>query len=282
MWTRKELKTNAKNVLKNNYWPAVGIMLFVVMIISIVTTLIMSVLFLKGFISIITSGVLDRYDLEATLSREEVLALIREIISYVFTPSFFIVFVITAIVYVLFLMLVVNPLVVGMCKWGIENRKDKASFSELWTVFKNNYSQTVVTMFVYQLIVFLWTLLLIVPGIIKTYQYMMVPYLIADNPELTRKEACEQSREMMKGQKWNAFVLGLSFLGWILLAAALEFIPYIPFSFVLTYFFVTPYMFLTEIELYAKLKGYGEPLSDQNVEDAYYEEVSVDDNSSEL
>jgi len=67
--------------------------------------------------------------------------------------------------------------------------------------------------------VFLWTLLLIVPGIIAAYRYILAPYLMAENPSLGVKEAVEQSKALMKGHKWRYFCLGLSFIGWAMLSA---------------------------------------------------------------
>ena len=59
----------------------------------------------------------------------------------------------------------------------------------------------------------LWSLLFIIPGIIKAYSNAMVPYVLADNPELGAKEAITLSHKMMNGSKWRAFVLDLSFIG---------------------------------------------------------------------
>ena len=65
--------------------------------------------------------------------------------------------------------------------------------------------------------VFLGTMLLIVPGIIATYKYAMVNYIIAENPGISAREALEMSKEMMRGNKLRFFLLGLSFFGWALL-----------------------------------------------------------------
>ncbi len=64
---------------------------------------------------------------------------------------------------------------------------------------------------------FLWSLLFIIPGIIKAYSYSMVPYILRDHPEMTATEAINRSREIMNGRKWNLFCLQFSFIGWILL-----------------------------------------------------------------
>lgn len=65
---------------------------------------------------------------------------------------------------------------------------------------------------------FLWSLLLIIPGIIKAYSYSMTPYILIDNPELSVREAIRKSQRMMVGQKFNLFYLQLSFIGWFFLA----------------------------------------------------------------
>ena len=67
------------------------------------------------------------------------------------------------------------------------------------------------------LTVFLWTLLMIIPGILKGMQYMLVPYLVKDQPRLDAKEAMRKSRQLMQGHKLRAFLLGLSYLPWVLL-----------------------------------------------------------------
>ena len=64
---------------------------------------------------------------------------------------------------------------------------------------------------------FLWTLLFIIPGIIKSYAYSMSGFILAENPEMTAKEAMQVSEEMMAGNKWRLFCLQFSFIGWQIL-----------------------------------------------------------------
>lgn len=66
---------------------------------------------------------------------------------------------------------------------------------------------------------FLWTLLFIIPGIIKSYSYSMSGFIMTENPEISSKEAMEVSMKMMDGNKWRLFCLQLSFIGWYLLGA---------------------------------------------------------------
>ena len=64
----------------------------------------------------------------------------------------------------------------------------------------------------------LWSLLFVIPGIIKSYEYRMIPYILSENPNISRKRAFEISKQMMKGNKWDTFVLDLSFIGWQILS----------------------------------------------------------------
>ena len=67
--------------------------------------------------------------------------------------------------------------------------------------------------------VFLWSLLLIIPGIIKSYAYSMSGFILTENPEMTAKEAMQVSEKMMVGNKWRLFCLQISFIGWDILCA---------------------------------------------------------------
>ncbi|MFC0215629.1 DUF975 family protein [Paenibacillus chartarius] len=92
---------------------------------------------------------------------------------------------------------------------------------------------------------FLWTLLLVIPGIVKSYAYSMVPYLLADNPHIGTSRAIELSERMCKGQKWRMFVLDLSFIGWFLLGLLACGVGVL---------FVQPYVNQTKAELYLTLR----------------------------
>jgi uncharacterized membrane protein len=81
----------------------------------------------------------------------------------------------------------------------------------------NNYSKVLGTMLLTWLFTYLWTLLFIVPGIIKAYSYAMTPYILHDDPTVGANEAIERSMVMMNGHKAKLFWLDLSFIGWGLL-----------------------------------------------------------------
>jgi uncharacterized membrane protein len=97
-----------------------------------------------------------------------------------------------------------------------------------------------------QIFVFLWTLLLIVPGIIAALRYSQAFFILRENPNIEAMDAIRQSKEMMVGHKGRLFVLYLSFIGWAILAA-------IPFG--LGFIWLYPYMLAAQAAFYEDLKG---------------------------
>lgn len=107
---------------------------------------------------------------------------------------------------------------VGLIRYMTNFVKGKeTSFELLFSKFKD-WKQIIITYLHQFAVIFLWTLLFIVPGIIKGYAYALVAYIIAEDSTISSKEALKLSEEMMKGHKGELFVLGLSFIGWHLLA----------------------------------------------------------------
>lgn len=96
--------------------------------------------------------------------------------------------------------------------------------------------------FIYLMVV--WALE--IPWIIKTYQYMLVPYILADNPNMPRKQVFDLTKQMMMGNKWRAFVLNLSFIGWYLLCFCT--------CGILAIFYVEPYKAYTMAAFYKDLQ----------------------------
>lgn len=140
------------------------------------------------------------------------------------------------------------PLEAGSQRFFVVNHytDGNAKVPEILYPFSHSYMNVVKTMLLRAVYTFLWSCLLIVPGIIKGYSYRLVPYIIAENPEMQTKEAFRLSMEMMNGHKWHTFLLDLSFIGWEILNL---------FTFgILDLFYVTPYRFSTNTELYVTLK----------------------------
>lgn len=111
-------------------------------------------------------------------------------------------------------------------------RNGTGDFSDLFSQF-NRFGQGFAQMFLRGLYVFLWSLLFLIPGIIKSYSYAMTPFIMAENPNMTASEAIAVSKVIMDGHKWELFCLELSFIGWMFLSVL---------SFGIGFLFLTPYM----------------------------------------
>ena len=140
-----------------------------------------------------------------------------------------------------------NPLLVGSRKFFIENHsRKKAKFGFMLEPFKNKrYLHTVKTLLLQTLYLFLW-MFTIIGYFIKLYEYRMIPYILADNPELETKEVFAKSKKMMYGYKWEMFKFDLSYIGWYLLDALTFGITGI--------FYSNPYKAASTAEIYLKLK----------------------------
>ena len=106
-----------------------------------------------------------------------------------------------------------NLLKMGGYRFFILNQTAQPGIGTLLDGFRSgHYVNIVLTMFLRDLFTTLWSLLLVVPGIVKHYEYLMVPYIIAENPAMDYKEAFQISKQMMDGEKMEAFIMDLSFL----------------------------------------------------------------------
>ena len=128
-------------------------------------------------------------------------------------------------------------------------RAGDVKFVTLFTASFEGFLKKLGTYWLKALYLFLWYLLFIIPGIVKSYSYAMTNYILLDNPELTANEAITKSRQMMKGYKWKLFVLDLSFILWRLLCM----IPF--FGTLLNLLYVNPFYTATRAQFYEELKA---------------------------
>lgn len=167
-----------------------------------------------------------------------------------FIVVFLVIFVVAIAVAFTITAFLLNPLELGCKRFFLRNLNMKAEVKEVCFSFDHSYMNIVKTLFFRDLYTFLWSLLFIIPGIIKAYEYQMIPYLLAEHPDMPKDQAFAMSRQMMKGQKWRAFMLDLSFLGWSILSL---------FTLgILGLFYVNPYKYSTKAALYETLR-YGQP-----------------------
>ena len=96
----------------------------------------------------------------------------------------------------------------------------RMNFSDLFSGFSGgiNFGSTIGLNILSALFIFLWSMLLFIPGIIASYAYSMAPYILYDHPEMTGLQAITASKLLMKGKKGKLFCLELSYIGWILLS----------------------------------------------------------------
>lgn len=133
--------------------------------------------------------------------------------------------IIIAVLVALLIWLIVTIIISGAGKLGyavfnlklVDNKE--VALSDLFSQF-HRLGAGFCMNFLMGLFTLLWTLLFIIPGLIKTYSYAMTPYILAEHPEMTATEAITESRRIMDGNKWRLFCLSFSFIGWVLLCIA--------------------------------------------------------------
>ncbi len=230
MWTRMDLKMRGKLAFRRNYWSAV------------IVALVMAI-FIGGAYSRNSSGASDAYDYYQNYGGHHVSGA-ESMALAMFTLLAAAVVGIISIIFMIVKIFVGNLLLVGGSHFFIENQTGNPGVGVLGSAFRGGqYGSIVLTMFLKNLFIGLWSLLFVIPGIIKHYEYLMIPYILAENPGMDRQEVFTISKRMMMGQKWDVFVLDLSFLGWRLLEG-------ITFG-IVGVFYVEPYYQATMAELYA-------------------------------
>lgn len=219
MWKRKELKERAKAAVRRNYWKAV-------------------------LVSLIFAGLVGSVSFYSSVASNNAIDASTPTVALVLLLAAIVIFAIACII--LADVFLANPIMIGINKFELNALRDKGNVSDLGNGFDVSYKRNVKVLFFRDLYIILWLLVFIIPGIIKAYEYRMIPYLLADNPDMGREEAFNRSKAMMKGNKWRAFVLDLSFILWNILGV-------ITFG-VVNVLWVFPYMQLTYAALYDALR----------------------------
>lgn len=136
---------------------------------------------------------------------------------------------------------------VGYSQFNLNLTKgEKVELGLLFGYF-SYWKNTVITQLVKNIYVFLWSLLLIIPGIIAGYKYAMVSYILAEYPEMEYKEVLQRSAAMMDGNKWRLFCLQFSFIGWDILASL---------TFGIGYLWLKPYKEAANAAFYQEVSKY--------------------------
>ena len=235
MWETSEIKQRGKAAFRMNYWKCVAVSILM----SVLTAGVTTVTYNQS-----TNGQGADQQVEQIQNAFNSLTPAQQIAIAAGIAGSLTLIISVSILLDLF---VFNPLKVGCYAFFRENVKEPpADFSHIGVGF-GNYVHTFVTLFLKDLFVSLWSLLFIVPGLIKSYSYRMVPYIITDHPELSPTETINLSRQMMNGHKWHAFCYDLSFIGWFILTVLTLGI--------LGVFWTEPYKDSSDAALYLAIKG---------------------------
>lgn len=247
MWTRSELKERAKVAFKRNYWKCVLVALILALLVG------------GG-----AGSSIRRNDSSQDLTAEQrqmvedlsdlgdsgLVGAVLDVVEKVsITQNKYVTISLggLGLVGLVLGLLVFNPLIVGCYRFFLQNSRGPARLNELGAGFQDDWGNVILVMFLKNLFIALWSLLFIVPGFVKAYSYRMVPYLLKEHPELKGTQVITISRQMMNGHKGRAFVLDLSFLGWIILSALTIGILHL--------FWVGPYIQATDAQLYEAVKA---------------------------
>ncbi len=226
-YSHERVKSNAKLFYKNNTGPSIGVPL-------IYTGIYAGAYIVMYIIELILMIPLSI----ATLSSES------EEASIVFSLiSTLIVYGLTTVV-----MVGVMPIVIGTASWFRKSIYEKTSVAEVFAPYaKGRLWGSIGTMLLMGLYIFLWALLLYIPGIIKSFSYSQTIYIKGENPNISASRAITLSRIMMDGHKGDLFYLHLSFIGWFILSM---------FTFnILSLVYVTPYYYAAQAFAYEEFKA---------------------------
>lgn len=255
MWSRETIKNYAKNFLREHYWKA-----FLVCLIASIFT-----------VSNSSNNNNNNQSRNTNLSsRNQIvrqMEKVEQMESRVFTgsnniivnnanriwrnsPIRYIWRGTSAIIFLIFTLILITvgyALQVGRSRFFLKGFKEDVGIGNLFSTFNSReYWIIVKTQFLRNLYNVLWTLLLIIPGIIKSYEYSMVAYILAEEPNLGPNEIITKSRRMTDGHKFDMFVLDISFWGWYILGSIF---------WGLGVFFVNPYKEATYAKLYNIISG---------------------------
>lgn len=246
VWDRPQFKATGRSVFQSNYWPFVAVSLL--LMIALGDGVSFDVIYeFRALWNSWAAGASAPAALIAAFYGNDISA--ASLTNAFYTISAFAIPFAGSIgmVSIALVLLVVNPFAVGASRFFLENANSgPVGFSRVAWGFTANYGNVVLTQFLRSLFIFLWSLLFIIPGIVRSYGYFAVPFLLAENPQLDHSRALKLSLEMTRGFKGSIFVTHLSFLGWLLLSAITLNIVGI--------FYVNPYRNATDAEMYRFLR----------------------------
>ncbi|MDD3401805.1 MAG: DUF975 family protein [Hespellia sp.] len=245
-WSRRLLKTNAKKAVRQNYWRFIAVCFLVMFICG--SGLMPPLLFQRNPAVEISQSLRSLADhLTADASMGELASGVSDWLDYSDTLLGIGVFWISIVLWCLYKIFIANIVRVNSKRFFMETRTyPKTSVKKIGYLYKGkdikNTAEIMLCMYVCR---FLWWFT-IIGGIVKSYEYAMIPYILAENPDIARKDAFRLSKEMMHNKKIGLFILQMSFIPWFLLGIISMGLTNI--------FFFNAYMEATETEFYMMLR----------------------------
>lgn len=239
---RVQIKETAKNLLKKNHWLCVGVGLIVSLL---------------GYINVDFTGNGDAYsEIFSNLGLSDILngnlnKIIEEAENFSTNTNpltELMLLTVSIIITAVLTVFVGNQILVGARRFFLKYRKNHPV--EVGELFKSYTDKTFLNVakvtFIKDLSVFLWSLLCIVPGIIKAYEYAAVEYILAVNPTMEYTRALDLSKKVMNGHKMELFELQFSFLGWHILSLFT--------CGLLNILYIQPYLLIAEAEFFSYVR----------------------------
>lgn len=231
---RALLKERAKEIMRKNHWLCVGV----------------------AFLGTLTLGGSNYSNLNIDIpdihNINDLKDFLQETTGLFFTPTFLtgllMVCIVPVIVSVLLKVFVTNQFFVGSCRFFLKFRQNNpTSVSEIFQSYKDKTFLNVAKVtFLRDLYLVLWSLLFVIPGIVKSFEYFAVDYILAVRPDADSNEVFDLSKRLMKGNKFALFELNLSFIGWMFVSMFACGLP-IPL-------YVTPYMRITQALFFGEIR----------------------------
>lgn len=237
-WTCKSLKKQGYSALQDNYWKTC-FMTILLMTLSVGTVFSA----IMDFMTEVPSAISDLYESLSQPGQNIDLQVVAVMITLTFG-----VLLLNTIAKIVLDIFVKNPVQIGICRFMKRNLEpdDKGMIADLGYGFDHEFKNNVKIMFLTRLVEIAAFCILIVPGIIKMYEFYLVPYLVSDRLDMTPREAMKLSKKMMYGNKRKVLLLDLSFIPLHLLG--------ILSMGILEVFYVVPYQHATKAALYKTIR----------------------------
>lgn len=166
------------------------------------------------------------------MNRQELKSRAKSQLGGIFEPNWIYALLISLLASLIISAASVVPVLGSLIVWGpmmyavskallkLSRTGEKPDINVLFDGFKDDFGETLLIGLLSTIFVCLWSLLFVIPGIVKSYAYSMAYYIKVDHPDYDWRQCLKESEALTKGHKGELFVLDLSFIGWLIVGAA--------------------------------------------------------------